>query len=103
MDTLSSYSFFIQCIFWITQLLQGISIPGTSYITFRMAERKKKLKKLKFTAEEGLNIICSDDYSFGTSSSDDSSSQSSYSDDSSDTNLPSPSQEVKKEKKLLPK
>ena len=68
-----------------------------------MAERKKKLKKLKFTAEQALNIICSDDYTFGTSSSDNSSSQSSYSDDSSDTNLPSPSQEVKKEKKLLPK
>ena len=67
-----------------------------------MSGTKKKLKKLKFSAEEALNMIISEEYTFGTSSSDDS-SQSSYSDDSSDMDSPSPSQKLKKRKKLLPK
>ena len=60
-----------------------------------MSGTKKKLKKPKFSAEEALNMIISEEYTFGTSSSDDS-SQSSYSDDSSDTDSPSPSQKLKK-------
>ena len=67
-----------------------------------MSGTKKKLKKLKFSAEEALNMIISEEYTFGTSSSGDS-SQSSYSDNSSDTDSPSPSQKLKKRKKLLPK
>ena len=47
-------------------------------------------------------MIISEEYALGTSSSDDS-SQSSYCDDSSDTDSPSPSQQLKKWKKLLPK
>ena len=67
-----------------------------------MSETKKKLKELKFSAEEALNMIISEEYTFSTSSSNDS-SQSSYSDDSSDTDSPSPFQKLKKQKKLLPK
>ena len=69
-----------------------------------MAQRKKKLNNVKFTAQEALNIIISDDYTFDTSSSHDSSSSSScYSDDSSDTNLPSSSKEVITGNHFLPK
>ena len=58
-----------------------------------MSETKKKFKKLKFSAEEALNMIISEEYTFGTSSSDN--SFQSYSDDSSDTDSPSPSQQLK--------
>ena len=51
-----------------------------------MSKRSKVFEKQKFSAEEALNIIISEDYTLGTSSSDNSSSESSYSDDTSDTN-----------------
>ena len=38
-----------------------------------MSGTKKKLKKQKFSAEEALNMIISEEYTFSTSSSDDSS------------------------------
>ena len=65
-----------------------------------MLKRNKLFQKCKFSAEEALNIIISEEYTLGTSSSDDSSSESSYSDDTSDTNSQSPSPKVKKGKKI---
>ena len=65
-----------------------------------MSKRSKVFEKRKFSAEEALNIIISEEYTLGTSSSDDSSSESSYSDDTSDTNSQSPSPKVKKRKKI---
>ena len=55
-----------------------------------MANKRNKLKRKLFNAEEALKIIISEDYTFGTSSSDDSSSESSDYDEMSDTNSQSP-------------
>ena len=63
-------------------------------------KRSKVFEKCKFSAEEALNIIISEEYTLGKSSSDDSSSESSYSDDTTDTNSQSPSAKVKKRKKI---
>ena len=65
-----------------------------------MLKRSKVFEKCKFSAEEALNIIISEEYALGKSSSDDSSSESSYSDDTTDTNSQSPSAKVKKRKKI---
>ena len=65
-----------------------------------MSKRSKVFEKHKFSAEEALNIIISEEYTLGTSSSDDSSSESSDSDDTTDTNSQSPSPKVKKRKKI---
>ena len=47
-----------------------------------MAKRKNDLEKCTYNAEEALNLIISEDYSFGTSSLEDSSQCSSSSYDS---------------------
>ena len=65
-----------------------------------MSKKNRLFQKRKFSAEEALNIIISEEYTLGTSSSDDSSSESSYSDDTSDTNSKSPSPKIKKRKKI---
>ena len=65
-----------------------------------MLKRSKVFEKPKFSAEEALNIIISEEYTLGTSSSDDSSPESSYSDDTSDMNSQSLSPKVKKRKKI---
>ena len=63
-----------------------------------MAKRTNDLEKRTYNAEEALNLIISEDYSFGTSSSEDS-SQSSSSYDSINGNSLSPSPILKKAKK----
>ena len=63
-----------------------------------MAKRKNDLEKRTYNAEEALNLIISEDYSFGTSSSEDS-SQSSSSYDSINRNSLPPSPILKKAKK----
>ena len=65
-----------------------------------MSNDRNKLKRKLFNAEEALNIIISEEYSFGTSSSDDSSSQSSDYDETSDTNSQSPESPSPKRIKL---
>ena len=65
-----------------------------------MSKRNKLFQKCKFSAEDALNIIISEEYTLHTSSSDDSSSKSSYFDDRGDTNSQSPSPKVKKRKKI---
>ena len=72
----------------------------TFYITFKMSKRSKVFEKHKLSAEEALNIIISEEFTLGTSSSDDSSSESSYSDDTTNMNSQSPSPKVKKRKKI---
>ena len=62
----------------------------TFYITSKMAKRTNDLEKCTYNAEEALNLIISEDYSFGTSSSEDS-SQLSSSYDSINGNSLSPS------------
>ena len=88
---------FISILFSMTKIVYSISVLWntyvyTSYIIFKMSKNFKKLEKHTFNAEESLNIIFSDEYTLGTSSSDESSSEFSYLDYSSDTNpeLPSP-------------
>ena len=74
----------------------------TFYITSKMAKRTNDLEKHTYNtynAEEALNLIISEDYSFGTSSSEDS-SQSSSSYDSINGNSLSPSPILKKAKKM---
>ena len=77
-----------------------------------MSKEMDQLKRRKYNAAEALNIIISEEYSLGTSSSDNSGSESSYSDETSDTNsqLPSPKcfksniiEEITCKKKLLSK
>ena len=70
------------------------------YITSKMSQKNKLLKKCKFNADEALNIIISEEYTLGTSSSNDSSSESSYSDKMNDTNSQAPSLKLKKRKKI---
>ena len=65
-----------------------------------MSKRSNVFEKCKFSAEEALNIIISEEYTLGTSSSDDSSSESSDSDYTTDTNSQSPSPKLKKRKKI---
>ena len=65
-----------------------------------MSKRSNVFEKHKFSAEEALNIIISEEYTLGTSSSDDSYSESSDSDDKTDTNSQSSSPKVKKRKKI---
>ena len=64
-----------------------------------MAKGTNDLEKRTYNAEEALNLIISEDYSFGTSSSEDS-SQSSSSYDSINGNSLSPSPILKKAKKM---
>ena len=66
-----------------------------------MSKRSNVFEKCKFSAEEALNIIISEEYTLGTSSSDDSSSESSDSDYTTDTNSQSPSPKVNKKARVL--
>ena len=65
-----------------------------------MSKRSNVFEKRKFSTEEALNIIISEEYTLGTSSSDDSSSESSDSDDITDMNSQSPSPKIKKRQKI---
>ena len=71
------------------------------YITLKMSKQLKQLEKHTFNAEEALNILFSNEYTLGTSSSDKSFSQLSYLEDSTDRNAESPSPKQKKWKKML--
>ena len=71
----------------------------TFYITSKMVKRTNDLEKCTYHAEEALNLIISEDYSFGTSSSE-YSSQSSSSYDSINENSLSHSPILKKAKKM---
>ena len=66
-----------------------------------MAKRKNDLEKCTYNAEEALNLIISEDYSFGTSTLEDSSQCSSSSYDSINGNSLSPSPILKKAKKTI--
>ena len=68
-----------------------------------MLKQLKQLEKCTFNAEEALNIIFSNKYTFSTSSSNKSFSQLSYSEDSTDRNAESPSPKWKKMEKNIMK
>ena len=75
----------------------------TFYITFKMAKKLKELEKSRYSVQEALSIIISDDYTLGTSSSDEDTSQLSYSGSSTDTNEYSPSPKAKTTRKIFKK
>ena len=56
-----------------------------------MSNKRNQLKRKKYYSAEALNIIISEEYTLGTSSSDNSSSESSYYEEMSDKNSRSPS------------